>query len=86
MWRRLSEGAFGMVGGKYDPIDPLIAEQQLAQARNLYLTEVIEYNKAQFRLFTALGQPPLEALDRAAQEPTEIPVEPLGTGPTPMRR
>lgn len=86
MWRRLSEGAFGMVGGKYNPIDPLIAEQQLAQARNLYLTEVIEYNKAQFRLFTALGQPPLDALDRAGPEPTEIPIEPLGTGPTPLRR
>jgi len=26
-----------------------------------------------------------EALDRAVTEPTEIPIEPLGTGPTPMR-
>src|SRR5262249_12239263 len=84
MWRRLSEGAFGMVGGKYDPIDPLIAELQLAQARNLYLTQVIEYNKAQLRLFPALGQPPLDALDRAVPEPTELPVEPRG-GPGPPR-
>src|SRR5262249_59373345 len=52
-WRRLREAAFGMAtrDRRYDPLEPLLAEQQLNAARNQYLTEVIEFNKAQFRLY-----------------------------------
>jgi hypothetical protein len=32
--------------------------QTLAFARNQYLAAVIDYNKAQFQLLRALGQPP----------------------------
>lgn len=84
MWRRLSESAFGMVGGKYDPIQPLIAEQQLNQARVAYLQTVLDYNRAQFELYTALGQPSIEALDKAAAVPTALSTVPAGTGPVPM--
>ena len=76
LWRRLSAASFGFADGKYDPIEPLIAEQQLAQARNLYLAAVIAYNQAQFRLYTALGQPPQEALDQAEVVPTQLPTFP----------
>jgi outer membrane protein TolC len=78
MWRRLRAAAFGMAGaqGRFDPLEPLLAEQALSQARLQYLTQVIEYNKAQFRLYRALGQPPLEALPKATALPVHVPVTP----------
>jgi outer membrane protein TolC len=77
-WRRLYEAAFGIVGRdrRYDPLEPLIAEQQVAEARNRYVAEIIGYNKAQFRLYAYMGQPPLNALPQATSQPVEIPAEP----------
>ena len=77
-WRRLRAAAFGMAGRdrRYDPLEPLLAEQQLAAARTQYLTEVIGFNKAQFRLYTALGQPPLAALPHLAAQEVAVPVLP----------
>jgi hypothetical protein len=49
----------------------------LAQARTQYLNEVIEYNRVQFRLFTALGQPPQDALPNARPQPQKLPVLPI---------
>jgi hypothetical protein len=84
-WRRLREAAFGMDDPHQrllDSLEPLVAEQALDTARTQYLTEVIEFNKAQFRLYTALGQPPQEALPAATALPVDVPVvpqaEPLG--------
>ena len=54
----------------------LFRSQTLAQTRSQYLTQVIEYNKSQFRLYKALGQPPLEALPDAQAMPVEVPVAP----------
>jgi outer membrane protein TolC len=73
-WKRLYGGAFGMNvrERRYDPLEPLIAEQQVAAARNQFIHEIIEFNKAQFKLYTALGQPPLEALPGAISQPTEV--------------
>jgi outer membrane protein TolC len=77
-WRRLHEAAFGIVGRdrRYDPLEPLIAEQQVSDARNRYVAEIIGYNKAQFRLYAYMGQPPLNALPQATSQPVEIPAEP----------
>jgi outer membrane protein TolC len=77
-WRRLYEAAFGIVGRdrRYDPLEPLIAEQQIAEARNQYVAEIIGYNKAQFRLYAYMGQPPLNALPQATSHPVEVPAEP----------
>ena len=44
------------------PIEVLQAIQSLETTRRLYLDTVIDYNQAQFRLYTALGQPPSEAI------------------------
>jgi outer membrane protein TolC len=81
-WRRLKESSFGMAGARreYDPLEPLIAERDLDQARARYLNEVIEFNKAQFRLFWALGQPPQEALAQSAPQPRRLPVVPPPIG------
>jgi outer membrane protein TolC len=77
-WRRLRLAAFGMAGRErlYDPLQPLIAERDLNQARVAYLNAVIGYNKAQFQLFWALGQPPLLAPAGARPIPIGVPVVP----------
>jgi outer membrane protein TolC len=78
LWRRLRDLAFGvgMPARQFDPIQPLLAEQALRQARMQYLTEVIEYNRYQFRLYWALGQPPQCALPRSKALPVETSVLP----------
>jgi outer membrane protein TolC len=81
MWTRLRKAAFGLAGGarRYDPLEPLIAEQQLNDARVQYLDEVISYNRNQFRLYWAMGQPPESALPGARPVSVSTPVLP----PTP---
>jgi outer membrane protein TolC len=83
MWIKLQKAAFGVVvpfGGarlaRFDPLEPILAEQALHDARMRYLDEVINYNRNQFRLFWAMGQPPLCALPRATPVPVETPVLP----------
>lgn len=46
----------------------------LARARNAYLDAIVDYDRAQFELYVALGQPPADALARPA------PID--GIGPT----
>jgi outer membrane protein TolC len=55
----------------------------LARSRNAYLNAIVDYDRAQFELFVALGQPPADALARPV--PTEgvtPPGEPLRILPT----
>jgi outer membrane protein TolC len=63
MWRKMRDVAFMGDNKRFDPIPPVLAVQALAQARYRYLNEIIDYNQAQFRLYTAMGQPPLQALN-----------------------
>lgn len=69
------------------PIELLQAIQALAHARQNFLQVIAEYNRAQFRLYTALGNPPLCALDVAAPlpvtEPPTPPAEPREEAPPP---
>jgi outer membrane protein TolC len=78
MWRKLQKIAFGvgLPARQYDPLEPLLAERALLEARNLYLDEVIEYNRAQFRLYWAMGQPPECSLPGAKARPLSVPVMP----------
>ena len=62
-------------GVKFEAVEILLAIQSLNQARQQYLTEVIEFNRAQFRLFAALGQAAECALP-ATVEPLALPVLP----------
>jgi outer membrane protein TolC len=77
-WRRLSATSFGLAGAEhqYDPLQPLIALRDLAQAYREYLDVVIDYDTAEFRLFWALGQPPLDALSDMKPLPVLVPVIP----------
>ena len=59
-----------------DTLQPVLALQTLAQARTQYLTAVIEYNRAQFQLFTAMGRPAAESLPKATPMPVAVPTVP----------
>jgi outer membrane protein TolC len=82
MWEKLDRAAFGAVVpfGKgprmFDPIESILAEQALHEARLRYLSAVIDYNRNQFRLFWAMGQPPECALPKATALPVRTPVLP----------
>jgi outer membrane protein TolC len=85
MWDKLQRAAFGLVGGfagnprRFDPLEPILAEQALHEARMRYLGAVIDYNRNQFRLFWAMGQPPECALAKATALPVQTPVLPSRT-------
>ncbi len=84
-WRRLREASFGLAGAEhqYDPLQPLIALRDLADARTQYLRTVIEYNRQQFRLYWAMGQPPLAVLPKLPPQATQTPVVPGPYSPKP---
>ena len=64
------------VRGQYDPLQPLIALRDLADARQRYLAAAIDYNRSQFRLYWAMGQPPLRALAKMPPQTLTTPVAP----------
>lgn len=66
--------------GATRPIEVLQPVQALAQARADYLAAVLAYNRAQFRLYRALGQPPLPDAPPAAHASPAVPA--ADTGPT----
>jgi len=87
-WKRLLASTFGLGGEKgmtYQPLEALIAEQQLNQARLQYLDEVIGYDRQQFRLYWALGQPPEQSLPCATARAVETPVLPPPAAPKPPK-
>jgi outer membrane protein TolC len=88
MYRKFRDTSFGMVGpkGQFDALEPLTAIQALNQARVQYLQQVVEFNRAQFRLFTAIGQPAVCGLDAAAPQPVGVPVIPAPAAPSENRR
>src|SRR5262249_20718172 len=83
LWRKMRELAFGIAGrlGEFAPLQPLLAVGALREARLQSLAEVIEYNRSQFRLYWAMGQPPECALPAAKALPLTTAVLP-GPGPS----
>jgi outer membrane protein TolC len=71
MFRKLSATSFGMIGprGQFDALEPLSAVQSLSQSRLQLLAATVEYNRAQYRLFTAVGQPASVAAPAAPKTP-----------------
>jgi outer membrane protein TolC len=91
MWRVLYVAGLGIVGRpgaaiQYDFLEPLLAEQELTRARFEYLNQVIEYNRNQFRLYWAMGQPPECGLPDSRPLPPETPVVPSPAGTAAERR
>lgn len=58
-YRKIRESSFNMIGprGQYDALEPLTAIQQVNQAQQQYLSAIIDFNRAQFRLVAAMGYP-----------------------------
>ncbi|MFO0887797.1 MAG: TolC family protein [Isosphaeraceae bacterium] len=59
--------------GATRPIEVLQPIQALAQARSDYLDAVLTYNRAQFRLYRALGRPAFKDVERQDVAPTPAP-------------
>ncbi|MBA4187315.1 MAG: hypothetical protein C0467_04770 [Planctomycetaceae bacterium] len=78
MYRKFRESSFGVVGPKaqFDALEPLTAVQSLNAARVQYLQQVVEFNRSQFRLHTAIGQPAVMGLDAAVPQPVDVPTVP----------
>ena len=71
-------------GGQGLPLELIDSLRLLGTSRYDYLDSVIEYNRAQFQLWVALGQPPADKLWRAI--PTELlPRAASGSGPQPVK-
>ncbi len=67
-------------GGQGLPIELLDSFRLLAEARMALLESIVDYDKAQFALFVALGQPPANVLAHAIPEdlvPKPAPAPPL---------
>jgi outer membrane protein TolC len=81
MYRKLRDATPALLAGKgvFEALEPLTAVQALNQARAQYLQQVVEFNRSQFRLYTALGQPAVCAIETAQTKPLTVPVFP----PTP---
>jgi outer membrane protein TolC len=66
---RASEEAFKedlirIIGREGLPIEVVDSVRLLSRSRNEYLDTIIDYNRAQFQLYAALGQPPAGVLAR----------------------
>lgn len=59
LYRISQEGTFNVVDAKnlFDALRPLQALQVLQQTRQNYLAAIVDYNRAQYRLYTAIGCP-----------------------------
>lgn len=63
-------------GGQGLPLELVDSLRLLGRSRYEYLDSVIEYNRAQFQLWVALGQPPADCLARPV--PAELVPTPVG--------
>ena len=60
------------------PQEAVAAVQALAQAYADYYAAVRDYNRGQFRLYRAMGRPPLASLPRSVAVPVGVEVAPGG--------
>lgn len=86
MYRKYKDSSFGMIGPKaqFDALEPLTAVQALLQARVQYLQQIIEFNRAQFRLYAAIGQPALGGVEGGVRQPLDVPAVPTRMQPGPV--
>jgi outer membrane protein TolC len=68
-------------GGQGLPLEVVDSMRLLARSRFDYLEAVIDYNRAQFQLWVALGRPPAAALARPV--PAELSPKPQADAPSP---
>jgi outer membrane protein TolC len=85
MYRKFRDVSFAMLGPKgqlqFDALEPLTAVNALNQARVQYLQQVVEFNRSQFRLYAAIGQPAMCGIDAVTQQPLTVPAVPVRPSP-----
>lgn len=83
MYRKYRDVQFGLIGPRpvVDALELLTAVQALNQARVAYLQQVTEFNRAQFRLYTAMGRPAVCGVETAVPQAVDVPVVPPEPGP-----
>ena len=88
MYRKFRDVSFALPAGpkgqpQFDALETLTAVQALNQARVQYLQQVVEFNRSQFRLYAAIGQPAFCGIDAAAPQTVGVPVVPTKAMPAP---
>lgn len=71
----LTEDFIRVQGREGKPIEALDSLRHLATERREYLGAIVDYNKAQFELYVALGKPPADLLARPIPEDPSQPPE-----------
>lgn len=71
----LAEDLIRVQGREGLPIEVLDSLRHLATERRDYLNAIVEYNKAQFELYVALGKPPADMLARPVPQDLSLPPE-----------
>ncbi len=71
----LAEDFVRVQGREGLPIEVLDSLRHLATERRDYLDAIVEYNKAQFELYVALGKPPADMLARPVPQDLSLPPE-----------
>ncbi|MBS0260503.1 MAG: TolC family protein [Planctomycetes bacterium] len=67
----LAEDLERVRGAEGLPLEAIDSLRLLAESRLEYLDSIIDYNRSQFELFVALGQPPADLLIRPAELPSD---------------
>jgi outer membrane protein TolC len=85
MYRKLREASFALMGAKgqlvFDALEVLTAVNALNQTRVQYLQQVVEFNRSQFRLYAAIGQPALCGVGQTTSPRLDVPVVPVKPAP-----
>jgi outer membrane protein TolC len=71
----LAEDLIRVQGREGLPIEVLDSLRHLADERRDYLNAIVDYNKAQFELYVALGKPPADMLARPVPQDLNLPPE-----------
>jgi outer membrane protein TolC len=71
----LAEDLIRVQGREGLPIEVLDSLRHLADERRDYLNAIVDYNKAQFDLYVALGMPPADMLARPVPQDLSLPPE-----------
>jgi outer membrane protein TolC len=68
------------------PLELINSLRLLARSRVQYLNAILDYNRAQFELYVAIGKPPADVLIRPVMGSPSLPVEalPQGVPPQPL--
>jgi hypothetical protein len=66
------------------PLELINSLRLLGRARTQYTNAILDYNRAQFELYVAIGKPPADVLIRPVSGSPAVPVDLPSTPPAPL--